>query len=120
MSPHSFVLADLFDVNALELTAPDHVIEADTSFEWTVCPDCDGQEWVEVECSAYAKSARAWGRPDLARGYKPCLRCNQQGEVLDLPLEPVEVSTAELVETIANLSPAIRSALNEMPLLKAA
>lgn len=82
MSPHSWVLADTFEVDALELFAPDHVIEADSAFEWVVCPECDGQEWIEVECAAYADSARAWGRPDLAKAYKPCLRCNQQGEVL--------------------------------------
>ena len=33
--PHSFVLADLFDVVSLELEVPDHVLEDEPGLVWT-------------------------------------------------------------------------------------
>jgi len=84
--PHSFVLADLFDVEAHSLDVPDHVIEADPMFDWIVCPACNGERWVEVAGSAWEEACLAWGRPDLSKSIKPCLRC-LDGEVLDTSSE---------------------------------
>ena len=84
MAPHSFVLADLFTVTALELVAPDHVHEADPDLVLSPCPACGGEGWLECYGSAWAASCDAWGRPDLNFTYKPCGRCHGEGEVLTL------------------------------------
>jgi hypothetical protein len=47
--PHSFVLADLFEVESMTLDIPDHVYEDDPLLEWVVCPCCEGEKWLEVE-----------------------------------------------------------------------
>ena len=73
--PHSFVLADLFDVVSLELEVPDHVLEDEAGLEWIVCPSCEGEGWLE-------------GAPNLWTGKptaKLCARCHRMGEVLDFP-----------------------------------
>ena len=94
--PHSFVLADLFSVTALELTVPDHVLEDEPGVGLVPCPECGGQGWLECYGSAYAASCEAWGRPDLNFTLKPCSRCHCKGEVLiltesapDTQLEPL-------------------------------
>jgi hypothetical protein len=74
--PHSFVLADLFDVASLELEVPDHVLEDEPGLEWVVCPMCEGEGWLEGSPSVWT------GRPTA----KPCCRCHRMGEVLDFPL----------------------------------
>ena len=82
--PHSFVLADLFDVESMSLEIPDHVLENEPGLELVPCPECDGVG--SIACyglSPYGESAAAWNRPDLNLVYKPCIRCNQFGEVLD-------------------------------------
>jgi hypothetical protein len=47
--PHSFVLASLFDVEAMCNEIPDHIYESDPSLEGVTCPCCDGEKWLEVE-----------------------------------------------------------------------
>ena len=75
--PHSFVLADLFDVVSLELEVPDHVLEAEPGLVWLTCPTCEGEGWLEGSPGVWT------GRPTA----KPCCRCHHTGEVLDFPLE---------------------------------
>ena len=79
--PHSFVLADLFEVTARELLVPDHVLEEDQGLEYVPCSACDGQGWIECYSSAWGSSCEVWGRPDLNFSYKPCTRCHCEGEV---------------------------------------
>ena len=45
--PHSWVLADSFDVIPLELLVPDHVHEAEPELAYVPCSACDGQGWLE-------------------------------------------------------------------------
>ena len=85
VSPHSFVLADLFGVESMSLEIPDHVLESEPGLELVPCSECDGVgSFACYGLSPYGDSARAWHRPDLDLVYKPCLRCNQQGEVLEV------------------------------------
>ena len=86
--PHSFVLADLFDVLSMSLDVPDHLLEDEPGLELVPCPECEGQGWIECYGSAYDVSCELWGRPDLAFTYKPCTRCHTEGEVLAVT-EPV-------------------------------
>lgn len=88
MQPHSFVLADLFDVAAMTLEVPDHIYELEPDTDWVSCPCCKGEKWLEVDDSPYRDACLAWGRPDLAKSYKPCLRCDQYGEILDVVSTP--------------------------------
>jgi hypothetical protein len=86
--PHSFVLASLFDVEAMSNDIPDHVYEADPSLEWVTCPCCDGEKWLEVEGNVWTKALfsdprRAYAHRHLNHSYKVCGRCNGVGEVLD-------------------------------------
>ena len=81
--PHSFVLADLFDVASLELLVPDHVLEDEPGLELVPCSACDGQGWIECYGSAWGDAALAFNRPDLNFTLKPCCRCHTEGEVLD-------------------------------------
>ena len=92
--PHSFVLADLFDVTALELLTPDHVLEGDQGLEYVPCSACDGQGWIECYGSAYSLSCGLWGRPDLNFTYKPCTRCHCEGEVLDFTPTVLELDVS--------------------------
>ncbi len=84
--PHSFVLADLFDVAGMSLDVPDHLLEDDPGLELVPCPECEGLGWLECYGSAWGASCEAWGRPDLNFTLKPCTRCHCEGEVLDFPL----------------------------------
>ena len=78
--PHSFVLADLFDVQSMSLDIPDHVLEDESGLEWNVCPHCEGERWVEGSASVWT------GKPTAT----PCSRCKGRGEVLsDFPTLPV-------------------------------
>ena len=43
LTPHSFVLADLFDVVSLSLEIPGHVIKSDERLKLVPCPDCKGE-----------------------------------------------------------------------------
>ena len=81
--PHSFVLADLFDVSSMSLNVPDHVLEDEPGLELVPCAACDGQGWIECYGSAWSASCDLWSRPDLTFTYKPCTRCHCEGEVLD-------------------------------------
>jgi hypothetical protein len=87
--PHSFVLASLFDVEAMSNDIPDHVLESDPSLEWVTCPCCDGEKWLEVEGNIWTKALfsdprRAYAHRHLNHSYKVCGRCSGSGEVLDL------------------------------------
>jgi hypothetical protein len=87
--PHSFVLASLFDVEAMSNDIPDHVYESDPSLEWVTCPCCDGEKWLEVEGNVWTKALfsdprRAYAHRHLNHSYKVCGRCGGVGEVLDL------------------------------------
>lgn len=85
--PHSFVLADLFDVVSLELRVPDHVSEDEPGLVWVQCPECEGSGWLEGRQNS--RKGRVYY---YLLGVRPCPRCCAQGEVLDLPsskLEPV-------------------------------
>ena len=87
--PHSFVLASLFDVEAMSNAIPDHVLESDPSLEWVTCPCCDGEKWLEVEGNIWTKALfsdprRAYAHRHLNHSYKVCGRCCGVGEVLDL------------------------------------
>ena len=73
--PHSFVLADLFDVASMTLEVLDHLLEDEPGLEWVTCPECDGEGWV------IAAEPNGWTRGDA---FTPCRRCRQLGEVLDL------------------------------------
>ena len=91
--PHSFVLADLFDVLGMSLEIPDHVLEDEPCLELVPCPECEGEGWLEAHGSAWGASCAAWGRPDLNFVLKPCLRCHGEGEVLGW-LEPTPLTAA--------------------------
>lgn len=73
MAPHSFVLADLFDVTAHHLPIPDHVLEDGPELDWTECPRCEGERWVPGSPSVWT------GKPTA----RPCPRCHGRGEVLE-------------------------------------
>jgi hypothetical protein len=86
--PHSFVLASLFDVEAMSNDVPDHVYESDPSLEWVTCPCCDGEKWREVEGNVWTKALfsdhrRPYAHRALNHSYKVCGRCCGVGEVLD-------------------------------------
>ena len=86
--PASFVLADLFDVEAMTLDIPEHVLESDPSLEWVTCPSCDGKKWLEVEGNIWTKALfadprMAYAHRDLNSSYKVCGRCSGVGEVLE-------------------------------------
>jgi hypothetical protein len=73
--PHSFVLASLFDVEAMSLEIPEHVYESDPSLEWVTCPCCDGEKWLEVEGNVWVKALfsdhrRAYAHRHLNSSYK--------------------------------------------------
>ena len=89
--PHSFVLADLFDVSSMCLEVPDHVLENDPGLEWTSCLQCNGERWVESGISTWATPYALTFFPNVCTTLKPCLRCYGEGEVLDVydptPLE---------------------------------
>ena len=85
--PHSFVLADLFDVESMSLEVPDHALEDEPGLEWVVCPICNGKGWIEGSPSIWT------GRPTA----RPCPRCRCRGEVLDFPT----VIRLELLCTLA-------------------
>jgi hypothetical protein len=86
--PHTFVLASLFDVEAMSNDIPDHVYESDPSLEWVTCPCCDGEKWLEVEGNVWTKALfadprLAYAHRHLNSSYKVCGRCSGTGEVLD-------------------------------------
>jgi hypothetical protein len=86
--PHSFVLASLFDVEAMSNDVPDHILESDPLLEWVTCPTCDGEKWLEVEGNVWTKALfsdhrLAYAHRHLNHSYKVCGRCNGSGEVLD-------------------------------------
>ena len=93
----SWVLADLFDVAALELSVPHHLLEDEPGLALAPCSACDGQGWIESYGSAWGASCGLWGRPDLNFTLKPCARCHCEREVLDFPLfvpSPVQLRSA--------------------------
>ena len=101
--PHSFVLADLFDVSSMSLDVPDHVLENEPGLELVPCPECGGEGWLECYGSAWSTSCELWGRPNLNFTVKPCSRCHCEGEVLDFTptvLEP-DVSLPSLPYRLA-------------------
>jgi hypothetical protein len=94
VSSHSFVLADLFDVESLEQDVPKHVIENDPAFDYVTCPCCDGEKWVEVEGNVWTKALfsdprRAYAYRHLNYSSKPCGRCGASGEVLEPSTPPL-------------------------------
>lgn len=86
--PHSFVLASLFDVEAMISDIPEHVYEADPTLEWVCCPSCDGEKWVDTGSNTWTSALfsdvlRAYAYRHLNSSYKVCGRCSGSGEVLD-------------------------------------
>jgi hypothetical protein len=86
--PHSFVLANLFDVEPMTLDIPDHVYESDPSLEWVTCPCCEGEKWLEVEGNGWTRALfsdprKAYVYGALNSSYTPCTRCHGHGEVLE-------------------------------------
>jgi hypothetical protein len=89
--PHSFVLASLFDCEAMCNDIPEHVYESDPSLEWVTCPCCEGEKWLEVEgnvwvSALFSDTRRAYAHRYLNSSYKVCGRCSGVGEVLDLAI----------------------------------
>ena len=82
--PHSFVLADVFQLESMALDVPDHVYEDDAGIDWVSCPRCNGTGWVEVQGSAYFDERWVQWHPALAYNSAPCLRCHADGQVLDV------------------------------------
>ena len=93
MTAHSFILADLFNVQAMSLDVPEHLLESEPDLELVPCPDCDGEGWVFSEGSAWQDAARLFLREDLCWSLRPCPRCHGDREVLDV-LEPLPEATA--------------------------
>jgi hypothetical protein len=102
--PHSFVLASLFDVEAMTLEIPDFAYELDPCIGVTPCPDCEGQGWLEVEGSAWYSEVWA-SRGHRFSSLKACHRCHCTGEVL----EPHQALEHEL--TYTSLEPLLYLAL---------
>jgi hypothetical protein len=93
--PASFVLASLFDVEAMSLEIPDHVLEDDPLLEWITCPCCRGEKWLETNKNGwvgalFADTRRAYAHRYLNSSYKICGRCSGVGEVLDSPTPKYE------------------------------
>jgi hypothetical protein len=83
--PASFVLASLFDVEAMTLEIPDHILESDEGLEYVTCPCCDGEKWLETTSNGWTSALfsdhrRAYAHRHLNHSYKPCGRCNGGGE----------------------------------------
>lgn len=102
--PHSFVLASLFDVEAMSNDIPEDVYESDPSLEWVTCPCCDGEKWLETDGNVWTKALFADERyryvyRELDSSYKICGRCNGVGEVLDLASPEHEAVTKQLTVT---------------------
>ena len=72
--PHSFVLADLFDVASMSQEVPDHLLEDEPGLAWVMCPECDGEGWV------LAARPNGWTGGDA---FAPCPRCRGRREVLE-------------------------------------
>jgi hypothetical protein len=80
--PHSFVLADLFNVEAMSLDVPEHVLEHDPFLETLLCPDCGGHGWQGVDENGW--NSHYWLERGMRfGGCKPCHRCHASGSVLD-------------------------------------
>ena len=86
--PHSFVLADLFDVESMSLPVPDHLLEDDPALAWVPCPTCDAEGWVETNSSDA-------GTPQHS-GVMACPRCGGRGDVLDLASTSVATAPVPL------------------------
>jgi hypothetical protein len=69
--PASFVLASLFDVEAMSNDVPEHVLENDPSLEWVICPCCDGEKWLEVEGNGWCDAL--FSDPRRAYAYRQVL-----------------------------------------------
>ncbi len=92
--PHSFVLADLFDVESMSLDVPEHLYESDLGLEYACCPDCGGEGWLEVEGNVWTRAL--YEDPRMRYVYaalnyssKRCLRCYGEGRVLSSVESPV-------------------------------
>ena len=76
--PHSFVLADLFDVASMSQDVPDHLLENEPCEGLVPCPECGGERWL-------AAHGLAWGaacdRADLNFVFQPCSFCHGEGVV---------------------------------------
>jgi hypothetical protein len=110
--PHSFVLASLFDVEAMSNEVPEHVYESDPSLEWVTCPCCDGEKWLEVEGNIWTKALfsdvrLAYAHRHLNSSYKVCGRCGGVGEVLDLATLHTQVEMARLHPRITPAVPQV-------------
>jgi DnaJ-class molecular chaperone len=82
MAPHSFVLADLFDVASMS-QAPDHLLEDEPGLVWETCPHCEGEGWVEGDKpSAWATPYALQFFPDACKTIRPCPRCKGRRDVL--------------------------------------
>lgn len=109
--PASFVLASLFNVEAMSLDIPDHILESDPLLEWVTCPCCDGEKWLEVEGNGWTHALfsdprQAYAYRALNYSYVACTRCGGHGEVLEphhalksvlVPVTPVEISRTWLL-----------------------
>ena len=79
--PASWVLAELFDVEAHSLDVPEHVYENQAGVEYVTCEVCEGQKYV----------------PTYYDTYTPCHRCYGEGEILDYVGIEKPVEEPELV-----------------------
>jgi hypothetical protein len=110
--PHSFVLASLFDCEAMCNDIPEHVYESDPSLEWVTCPCCEGEKWLEVEgnvwvSALFSDTRRAYAHRYLNHSYKVCGRCSGVGEVLDLAIpEYIEKTLIPYLPKLTKLEPA--------------
>ena len=80
--PHSYVLAEVFNLEAHSLEVPEHLLENEPGVEWVTCPRCDGEKHV----------FSVWGSYEYAdERLTRCLRCWGDGEVLDyVEVQPIE------------------------------
>ena len=97
--PHSFVLAELFDVAAMSYPVPDYVLEDEPELVWVTCPGCEGERWVETNGFAWQTPRLLALRTDLCKGVVQCPRCKGWGEVLEVPSAPL--TTSQPLQTYA-------------------
>jgi hypothetical protein len=84
----AFVLADVFDVEAMSLEIPDHILESNEGLEYVCCPSCDGEKWLETQSNGWTSALfsdhrQAYAYRNLSSSYKLCGRCTGSGEILE-------------------------------------
>ena len=129
--PHSFVLADLFDVQAHSLEIPDFILEADAEVITVICDAClgdgcrlapDGREYACCECEGTGTLERlevihtVYAQGDNLSGVgHECSTCEDTGWV---PAGPNAWSRLGL--TFESYAPCPKGCAYHLSLLKAA